>query len=128
VSLLLDTQALLWYVLEDERLTKGASDAIRTATGDVFVSPASLWEIAIKIGTGKYQLDEPFEPFWERVLRQSNLTILQIEVRHAACLLQLPKVHRDPFDRMIVAQSIVENLPLVSSDVLLDGYNVQRIW
>ena len=94
----------------------------------VYVSPASYWEIGIKISLGKYLLPEPFEIFMGRELKQNDFTILPITIAHAAKVSTLPFHHRDPFDRMIVAQALVENIPLVSCDETLDAYGAVRIW
>jgi PIN domain nuclease of toxin-antitoxin system len=145
--MLLDTQAFLWYVLDDPRLSNRARAAIgggppdmlvnpaqaafdQTQSGnpEVLVSPASYWEIAIKISLGKYVLTVPFETFWRSGIEDNGFRVLPIEVSHAAALLTMPFHHRDPFDRLLVAQATVENIPLLSSDPALDAYPIQRLW
>lgn len=128
MSLLLDTQALLWFLLNDSRLSEKAQAAIASPEEAVFVSPASLWEIAIKISLGKYALPAPFGAFWIEQLRTNNFAILPISVNHAERVAELPFHHRDPFDPLILAQSIAENFPIVSSDTLFDLYGVDRVW
>ncbi len=128
MSLLLDTHAVLWYALQDARLSAAARIAIENEPEKVFVSPASYWEIAIKISVGQYTLLEPFAVFWERAISQEGLALLPIEIRHAAKIIELPSIHRDPFDRLLVAQALTEKLSLVSNDSLLDRYCVPRIW
>ena len=128
MNLLLDTHSVLWYALDDPALSAKANAAIEGQDNEVFVSPASYWEIAIKICAGKYKLDSPFEEFWNRAVRDGEFTILPIQIAHAGRLVDLPLIHRDPFDRLIVAQALCEDLSLVSSDSLLDRYGVQRIW
>lgn len=127
MNLLLDTQSLLWFVLEDTRLSKIARESI-VAASMVFVSPASYWEIAIKISLGKYALPKPFEEYWEEQMNINGFTILPIAVAHAAKLVHLPFHHRDPFDRLIIAQAQVEEIPVVSSDLQFDLYAIERIW
>ncbi|MBI1299982.1 PIN domain-containing protein [bacterium] len=127
MNLLLDTQSLLWFVLEDTRLSKMARESI-VAASMVFVSPASYWEIAIKISLGKYELPKPFEEYWEEQMNINGFTILPIAVSHAAKLVHLPFHHRDPFDRLIIAQAQVEEIPVVSSDLQFDLYAIERIW
>jgi PIN domain nuclease of toxin-antitoxin system len=127
MNLLLDTQALLWFVLDDSRLSATARESI-VAAEMVLVSPASLWEIAIKISLGKYALPIPFAAFWEQQLLINNFTLLPISVAHTARVADLPYHHRDPFDRLLIAQSLVEKIPVVSSDVLFADYGVERIW
>ena len=128
MNLLLDTQALLWFVLDDPRLSGKARENIIATEGLIFVSPASLWEIAIKIRLGKYALPAPFAAFWEEQLLTNDFTLLPISVSHTAQVVDLPFHHRDPFDRLIIAQSLVEGIPLVSSDDMFDHYGVERIW
>lgn len=128
MKLLLDTQALLWFVLGDASLSATARQLIEDAANSKHVSPASYWELAIKISIGKYVLHEPFETFIDRAIRQNGFQILPIEPRHTAALINLPFHHRDPFDRLIVAQAIVENLILVSADPAFDAYSIQRLW
>jgi PIN domain nuclease of toxin-antitoxin system len=127
MNLLLDTQALLWFVLDDSRLSATARESI-VAAEMVLVSPASLWEIAIKISLGKYVLPIPFVAFWEEQLLTNEFSLLPISVAHTARVADLRYYHRDPFDRLIIAQSLVEKIPVVSSDVLFADYGVERIW
>jgi len=128
MNILLDTQALLWFLLNDSRLSGKALEIIVDANELTFVSPASLWEIAIKISLGKYALPTSFESFWTEQLQINDFTLLPIAVSHVARVVALPFHHRDPFDRLIIAQSLVEAVPVVSSDTLFDQYGADRIW
>ncbi len=128
MRLLLDTHAFLWFVTNDPHLSESALDLVAEPTNDVLVSPASCWEIAIKVSLGKYPLTVPFETFFREGIDENDMAILPIEIRHAAILSSLPMHHKDPFDRMIVSQAIVEQIPIVSQDVALDAYGVQRLW
>lgn len=128
MNLLLDTHTLLWFVLGDAQLSAAARQLIEDATNPKFVSPATYWEIAIKISIGKYALNEPYETFIDRAIRQNGFFILPIEPRHTALLINMPFHHRDPFDRLIIAQAIVEGLAIVSADPVFDDYSVQRLW
>ena len=128
MSLLLDTQALLWFLLDDPRLSGNAQDSIVANEVAIFVSPASIWEITIKISLGKYALPAPFAPFWGEQLQTNDFSLLPISVFHAARVVDLPFHHRDPFDRLIIAQSLVEEMPVVSSDNTFDRYSVERVW
>ena len=128
MSLLLDTQALLWFLLDDSRLSDKARAAIVELERQMVVSPASLWEIAIKVSLGKYELPEPFELFWNEQLQVNRLTLLPISVGHTARVAGLPFHHRDPFDRLIIAQALVEGIPVISSDRMFDQYEVERVW
>lgn len=125
---LLDSHAFLWFLLDDRRLSDGARDCIGDATNAILVSPATLWEIAIKIRLGKYALPEAYEPFIEAQFAANDFSLLPILPRHTALLTTLPFHHRDPFDRLIVAQSLAESLPLISTDATLDAYGIRRIW
>lgn len=128
MNIILDTQALLWFLLDDPRLSERGLTSIVDADGVIFVSPASLWEIAIKISIGKYSLPEPFTLFWDKQLLSNDFTLLPITVSQTSRVVNLPFHHRDPFDRLIIAQSLVEEIPVVSSDRVFDSYGVERIW
>jgi PIN domain nuclease of toxin-antitoxin system len=128
MRLLLDTHAFLWFVLNDPALSPDASQAIADPLNDIAISPVTYWEIAIKIGIGKYSLPEPLAVFMEREIATNQFDILHIEPRHVAPLTTLPFHHRDPFDRLIIAQAMVEQIPVVSADAAFDDYGVQRLW
>lgn len=128
MSMLLDTQALLWFLLDDPRLSRKAREVIIHAEGSIFVSPASFWEIAIKISLGKYALPEPFLLFWNRQLQENALTLLPITLNHTARITNLPFHHKDPFDRLLIAQSLEEQIPIVSSDSIFEAYGAHRLW
>ena len=128
MNYLLDTHALLWFLLADERLSSTAQSAIADRRNTILVSPASFWEIAIKISLRKYRLDEDFTQFMERELAVNGFTLLPIGVTHAGAVAQLPYHHRDPFDRLPIAQALVERVPLVSKDTEADQYGVTRVW
>lgn len=128
MRLLLDTHALLWFLLNDARLSGNARSLITAPANDVFVSPASYWEIAIKISLGKYTLEEDFAEFMESQIVENELTLLPITVKHAAVVATLPFHHRDPFDRLLIAQAMTEDVPLLSADPAFDLYDVTRIW
>ena len=128
MRILLDTHALLWFALNDARLSSDASSLITETANTKEVSPASYWEIAIKISTGKYSLCQPHEDFMRNAIDANGFHYLHIALRHTAALISLPYHHRDPFDRLIVAQAIVERIPIVSNDAALDVYGVNRLW
>ena len=128
MRVLLDTHALLWFSLDDTRLSIRAKSAMMDRNNDMLVSPATLWEVAIKVSLGKYELEEEFTSFFSRVLAGYNITLLPVAIEHAAAVTRLPSHHRDPFDRMLVAQAISEDIPIVSADRSLDAYSVTRIW
>jgi PIN domain nuclease of toxin-antitoxin system len=128
MHVLLDTQALLWWLSDDPALSKSARKAIEATRNSVFVSAASAWEIATKVRLGKLpsavDLASDFEALLVRELFQS----LPISTDHAIRAGLLPGSHRDPFDRMLIAQSQAENMPIVSNEKLFDSFGVRRIW
>ena len=128
MTLLIDTHALLWFLADNPRLPSQIRERIENDTETVFVSMASLWEIAIKISVGKLNLGEPLEKVINIRLPEINVQILDIGAAHVAYVSSLPLYHRDPFDRIIIAQSQVEQMPLVSVDNKFDLYEIQRIW
>lgn len=128
MRLLLDTQAFLWFVLNDARLSPTARTLLVDPANELLLSPASYWEIAIKVSIGKYQVPGSFKDFMDRQIVVNRLSILPITVAHAAAVACLPFHHRDPFDRLLIAQALTENVPLVSSDAIVDSYGVTRIW
>jgi PIN domain nuclease of toxin-antitoxin system len=109
-------------------LSATAKDLIGDPDNDVEISPASYWEMAIKISLNKYALPEPYGVFMEREIRVNQFRILPIELRHTSALTTLPFHHCDPFDRLLIAQAMIEQIPIVSNDSVFDAYAVQRLW
>lgn len=130
MRLLLDTHTLYWYIEGDPRLSRPAQAVIQDATNEVLISPASYWEIAIKVSIGKWRLNRPYEDFLDVGLNQYGFRVLPILPAHTARLIGMPYPpgHKDPFDRLLVAQSLVEQVPIVSADPALDPYGVSRLW
>lgn len=128
MNLLLDTHAFLWFLSGDSSLSSAAKTLIEDPTTNAFVSIASCWEIAIKTGVGKLNLGEPATTFLPRELARNRFDLLGVELRHATFVETLPHHHRDPFDRMLVSQSLIEAIPIISGDAALDPYGVQRLW
>jgi PIN domain nuclease of toxin-antitoxin system len=128
MRLLLDTHALIWLAENDSNLSAAARQALRDDGNDLICSVASIWELAIKASLAKLKLGSPLETTFRRTLEENGFMILSVEYRHAAHVLTLPWHHRDPFDRLLVAQAILEQLTLVSHDTRLDAYGVRRIW
>jgi PIN domain nuclease of toxin-antitoxin system len=128
MKLLLDTHSFLWFISGDSNLRGTARSLIEEPTNDLFLSAASIWEMAIKIGLGKLKIGEPFEKLIPEQLRLNAIDILNIEIEHTSALIALPFHHRDPFDRLLIAQSLVEKLPLISIDSAFDPYGVTRYW
>ena len=128
MRLLLDSHALIWYVDQDQLVPPVAYRAIANPSNDLFVSAATIWEVAIKVGTGKLKLSGPYRPWITKAVSDLGATILPITIDYADFQAGLPFHHRDPFDRLLIAQSIVESIPVVSGDTLFDAYGITRIW
>ena len=127
MRLLLDTHTFLWFIDDNPRLSSNAKSLLES-DNDLLLSTASLWEIAIKLSIGKLSLPQPFEPFVREQLSINAIDIQQIETAHLDVVSTLAFHHRDPFDRLLVAQAMVELLPIVSADVEFDGYSIERLW
>jgi PIN domain nuclease of toxin-antitoxin system len=125
---LLDTHALLWLVSGDQRLRRSVVDAMQADGTRNFISMASFWEIGIKTGLGKLDLgDDPLPRLMARA-DEDGLQRVGIEPAHCHAISRLPLHHRDPFDRMLAAQALVEKLTIVSADPSFDAYGVTRLW
>jgi PIN domain nuclease of toxin-antitoxin system len=128
VRVLLDTHALLWWVIADERLSKTASSAITAINTEVLVSAVSAWETTTKVRLGKLPGAELFAAEFSRTVKRLGFRQLAITVDHGQRAGFLPGHHKDPFDRILIAQSLAENIPLISNEKLFDDYGIQRIW
>jgi len=128
LRVLLDTHSLLWFYLDDPKLSDLAKSIILDSSHVKYVSPASYWELAIKIQKKKYSLTKPFEEAMREAIDLNGFEHLPIEPRHTALLITMDAHHRDPFDRLIVAQALSEGLSILSADSQLDLYGVTRIW
>lgn len=128
MRLLLDTHTFLWFITADAQLSVAAERAIRAPGNAAFLSVASVWEIAIKVNLGKLPIPLPLDGFIPEQLRLNRTALLPIEMQHAFEVSRMPLHHRDPFDRIIIAQAQVENLDLVSADAAFDAYPVRRLW
>ena len=128
MRLLFDTHTFLWFLLDDPQLSLTAKDFIIDPANDIEVSPATYWEIAIKISLGKYELPEPYDIFIEGEITANAFHILPIEPKHTAVLTTLPFYHRAPFDRLLIAQAMVEDIPILSVDSAFDAYPIIRLW
>lgn len=109
-------------------MSADARAAIESPANEKHISPASYWELAIKIGLNKFSLTEPFDVLIPQEIRNNGFLIIPISVEHAANIISLPLHHRDPFDRMLIAQALAESMPVVSKDSQFDAYGVQGIW
>ncbi len=125
MRLLLDTHALLWYLATPEKLPLAAHRAIQASENEVYASLASAWEISIKVAIGRLEFDAQG---LERALPAVGVEPLDISLRHAARVATLAPHHKDPFDRMLVAQALCESMTLVSRDRELEKYGVGVLW
>jgi PIN domain nuclease of toxin-antitoxin system len=127
MNILLDTHAFIWFLNGDNLLNETAKGAIENTENKCLISMASIWELAIKFSLGKLQLAGDFSEIGS-FLHQNEIDILPITFEHIQQLLALPFHHRDPFDRIIIAQAISEKLSVITKDVLFDDYGIATIW
>lgn len=128
MNLLLDTHAFLWFIAGSERLSAAGRQLIEDSASLPFLSAASLWEMAIKLSLGRLHLGRPFEMLIPEQMRLNGIQLLGIELEHVTPVTTLPFHHRDPFDRLLVAQAMVEQMPIVSADPAFDAYPIRRLW
>ncbi|MBW4424300.1 MAG: type II toxin-antitoxin system VapC family toxin [Nostoc desertorum CM1-VF14] len=126
--LLLDTHTFIWYVTDNSRLSNQVLEFINDENNEILLSIASLWEIAIKQNLGKLTFNQPFEIFITQQLNLNDFRLLDIKISHVAVVATLPLHHRDPFDRILIAQALVENIPILSADKIFDAYPTRRLW
>jgi len=124
---ILDTHAFLWAIAGDTRMSQHARDIFR-GPSDLLLSMASIWEIIIKVQLGKLDLPQPAGPYVLGKLAENGIKTLAINLDHLLAFERLPMHHRDPFDRMLIAQSLEEDLPLVTADPAFNTYSVRVIW
>jgi len=125
---LLDTHAFLWFVLDDKRISANAKSIIKDSKNEIFFSAASAWEMAIKKKLNRLKIKGNLEPFIIKQLSANNFIPMSITISHATYTERLPQFHKDPFDRIIIAQSILESLQLISKDEDVKKYKVATIW
>ena len=128
MRVLLDTHAFLWWISDDSRLSDRAKEIIGDGSNELYFSAASGWEISIKAGLGRLEVPEDLEPFIADQLSRNAIQALPIYLRHALHTRTLPDHHRDPFDRILVSQAVLEELPLLSADPLVSSYPVEVVW
>jgi PIN domain nuclease of toxin-antitoxin system len=128
MNLILDTHSFIWFVEDNPSLSLPTRTLIEAATNTVFLSIASIWEMAIKVSLGKLILHQPFDLFIPHQLLLNDITLLDITISHTLRVATLPFHHRDPFDRLLIAQSLVEDMPIISVDSVFDAYGTNRLW
>lgn len=125
---LLDAHVLLWWLVDDTRISERARRLIAKADSEIFFSAASSWELAIKVALGRLTLPGPPRTLIPRILREQSIQTLDVTHAHALAVADLPPHHRDPFDRMLVAQAKLEKLAIISGDPLIAQYGAKVVW
>lgn len=128
MRLFLDTHTLLWFSRASPELSAEAQDLIEDTENELFLSIGSPWEIGIKVSTGKLTLGRPADVFFKDRMQRSGIVLLPIMLAHIARVSTLPFHHRDPFDRRLIAQSLTEDIPIISADTAFDAYGITRLW
>lgn len=128
MKLLLDTHTLIWAVDDPAQLGPQAVVELQDPTNELLLSAASIWELAIKVGAKKLELSMPYRQWVLQAISDLGLTLLPISVEYAGVQAELPFHHKDPFDRLLIAQSLYEQIPIVSVDPQFDAYEVTRLW
>jgi PIN domain nuclease of toxin-antitoxin system len=128
MRLLLDSHALIWFVDSDHLLSRPAHAAITDPANELLLSAATIWELGIKVGLSKLSLSAPYRQWMSQAMTDLSVMVLPITIEYVDVPAALPSYHRDPFDRLLIAQSQVENMPLVSNDPIFDRYGINRLW
>jgi len=128
MDVILDTCAFLFLCLDDPKLSAKAKQVIIDPSNRCLLSIASVWEIAIKTNAGKLEIDQPFDDFVPYHLTAYDLELIPIEIEHLSRVATFQQEHRDPFDRLIIAQGLVLSMPIVTKDSVFEGFGVKVIW
>ena len=128
MKILLDTHVFIWWITDDRQLPERIRKIISSSDNELFFSSASCWEIAIKAKLGKIVLPQKPSLYISKQLALNSIKSLPILASHALRVFDLPDIHKDPFDRILVAQATVEGLPIMTSDPLITKYPVEVIW
>ncbi|MBP6918553.1 MAG: type II toxin-antitoxin system VapC family toxin [Legionellaceae bacterium] len=128
MRILLDTHTFLWTAVGSPQLSVNATNLFLETQNELYLSVASVWEIAIKCSLSKLVCHKPIEAYILDVLQENTIQLLNIDFRHVMRVSSLPFHHRDPFDRLLISQAIEEKIPLLSCDAALDAYGIERLW
>lgn len=128
MRLLIDTHAMLWVLQGSSKLTENAADAFRDMNNEVFFSAVSYWEICLKISLEKLKLRDSWQADLDRVFERNTILWLPIKKKHLRGIIDLPWIHRDPFDRLLIAQAMAEELVFITADENIKNYGVQVVW
>ena len=124
---LLDTHVVIWVAINSSALSKAATQTILSPENKLYISIASAWEVAIKVSKGNLRLDGGVSEFFN-IIYQNGFELLPISKDQVKCLETLPFIHRDPFDRLLIATALTENLTIITADENIHKYDVQWIW
>ncbi len=128
MRLLIDTHILIWAMDDPTKLSMAATTALSDPANDLLLSAATIWELAIKIGQGKWKLSLPYRQWMDQAVADLDLTILPVTIEYAQKQISLPNHHKDPFDRLIIAQGLVEGVHVACADPVFDHYGITRLW
>lgn len=128
MRILLDTHTLIWFFAGDSQLSINARILIEDEDNNKLLSVATVWEMAIKNSKGHLNLSLPFQEYIEHKLSLEDFNLLDIDLAHLFAIVTMPFHHKDPFDRLLIAQAIVEGIPILSKDSAFDAYSINRIW
>ena len=128
MNYLLDTHTFLWFINDDPSLSSTAKTLIENRENGIYLSVASIWEMAIKVSLGRLEMPSPFTDFIDDQLSKNTIVLLDIKTAHTGIVVTLPFHHRDPFDRLIIAQSQSEDFPIIGRDAVFDNYRIKRHW
>ncbi len=129
MSYLLDTSTFVWFIYDERRLSDAAFSLLANSDELIYLSLVSIWELAIKANLGRgLELRQPFPEFIDYQLTTNRFKVLNIYISHLKRVSNLPLFHRDPFDRLLIAQSFVEDIPVITNDTAFDHYAIHRIW
>lgn len=127
MNYLLDTHALIWFLIGDKNLSEKSKEIIENQDNSIFISVSTIWEIAIKISLNKFKFQKGFKNFLD-LIDNNGFEIIPISFEHALAVSSLEFIHRDPFDRLIVAQALTENMDIITKDEYITQYHIKTIW
>ena len=128
MRLLLDTHIFLWWVYDDPKLTQLSRSLIENTENIKYISAVTAWELAIKSGQGKLKLNQSAGDFYNKYVEQNGFEVMHLSLCHLFAVENLPLHHKDPFDRLLIAQAQIEKLTIVSANTALDAYDIERVW
>lgn len=128
MRVLIDTHAFIWWNTEDERLSDRARRVMEDEASEIFVSVGSIWEVATKVAKGRLEIPGDLETYVDERLAANRWVALSIDRRHVIRAASLPVIHRDPFDRILIAQAQLDDMPIVTTDAAITRYDVETIW